>query len=106
MMNGGEIKKGISTILIFALSLLLVTAVLIIISPKPTTILIRRLFEGEVAVKPDSYDEIQQMTRSYNNISYKTIFRVGYSDIIAPKEFSDKLPMIFWGARRSILGRR
>lgn len=79
---------------ILALCLLLV--VVFIASPKPTAILVQQLFEGGVAVKPHNYDEIEKLVHVENDLSYDSAHQEGNLDIVAPKEFSGKLPVIFW----------
>ncbi len=83
----------ISTLLaIFLISI----TVFFVVSPKPTAMLIYKLFEGGIAVKPDNYDEIEQNTNSYKDISYESAYKKGYLDIITPKDISTNLPVIFW----------
>lgn len=41
------------------LALCLSIIILFIVSPRPTALLIRRLFEGGVAVKPSNYEKLK-----------------------------------------------
>lgn len=86
------------------LALCLLIVLLFIISPKPTAILVRRLFEGGVAVKPPNYDEIEKMVYIEKDISYKSQYKEGHLDIIKPMEFEGYLPVIFWVHGGAFLG--
>ena len=86
------------------LAICLFIIILFIISPKPTAILIHRLFEGGVAVKPYNYDEIEKMVHIENDLSYNSQYKKGYLDIIKPKQFEDYLPVIFWVHGGAFLG--
>ena len=89
-------KKILLTIVISSLSIVLLTVVLFVVSPKPTAMLIHKLFEDGLAVEPANYAEIEKKTRIYGDISYESNYEEGYLDIITPKEFEGKLPVIFW----------
>lgn len=78
------------------LALCLFIVILFIVSPKPTALLIRRLFEGGVAVKPSNYNEIEKLVHIENDIPYNSNYNEGKLDIIKPKEFEGYLPVIFW----------
>lgn len=86
------------------LGIILLIVILFIVSPKPTALLIRRLFEGGVAVKPANYDEIEKMVQIETDISYNSQFKEGYLDIIKPKIFEGSLPVIFWVHGGAFLG--
>lgn len=73
-------------------------------SPKPTAMLVSRWFEGGVAVKPDDYEEIKAKVRVIPDLSYGSAYKKGTLDIIAPKEFSGKLPLILWVHGGAFLG--
>lgn len=79
-------------------------ALLFVVSPKPTAMLIYKLFEGGMAVKPDNYDEIEKNTSIYEDISYESTYEEGYLDIITPKEVTGQLPVIFWVHGGAFLG--
>lgn len=85
--------KKIFAVLGIALVILLVY---FMISPKPTAFLIHKMFEGGVAVKPLNYDEIEKNVEKFKDISYESINKKGYLDIIKPIEHEGKLPVIFW----------
>ncbi|WP_313894021.1 alpha/beta hydrolase [Psychrobacillus sp.] len=97
-------KKILKIGAISIVSLILLTILLFVVSPKPTALLIHKLFEKGVAVKPDNYDEIERMTKVYTDISYESNYKEGYLDIITPKEFEGELPVIFWVHGGAFLG--
>ena len=98
------IKKIVVIVLGAILALCLLLVVVFIASPKPTAILVQQLFEGGVAVKPHNYDEIEKLVHVENDLSYDSAHQEGNLDIIAPKEFSGKLPVIFWVHGGAFLG--
>ena len=97
-------KKILLIIVISLLSIALLTVVLFVVSPKPTAMLIHKIFEGGLAVEPADYDEIEKVTHTYENISYESNYKEGYLDIITPKEFEGELPVIFWVHGGAFLG--
>lgn len=86
------------------LGLCLSIVILFTVSPKPTALLIRRLFEGGVAVKPSNYDEIERLVHIENDYAYNSNYNEGKLDIIKPKEFEGYLPVIFWVHGGAFLG--
>lgn len=98
------IKKIVVIVFGAVLALCLLLVILFIASPKPTAILVKQLFEGGVAVKPQNYDEIEKQIHMENDLSYDSAYKEGNLDIIAPKEFSGKLPVIFWVHGGAFLG--
>lgn len=86
------------------LALCLSIIILFIVSPRPTALLIRRLFEGGVAVKPSNYEEIERLVHIENDLSYNSNYNEGKLDIIKPKEFEGYLPVIFWVHGGAFLG--
>lgn len=98
------IKKIVVIVLGAILALCLLLVVVFIASPKPTAILVQQLFEGGVAVKPHNYDEIEKLVHVENDLSYDSAHQEGNLDIVAPKEFSGKLPVIFWVHGGAFLG--
>lgn len=77
---------------------------LFIVTPKPTALLVRRLFEGGVAVKPTNYEEIERSVQIENDLSYNSNYNSGKLDIIKPKEYEGYLPVIFWVHGGAFLG--
>lgn len=98
------IKKIVVIVLGAILALCLLLVVVFIASPKPTAMLVQQLFEGGVAVKPHNYGEIEKLVHMENDLSYDSAHQEGNLDIIAPKEFSGKLPVIFWVHGGAFLG--
>ncbi|MBF6634847.1 MAG: alpha/beta hydrolase [Planococcus sp. (in: Bacteria)] len=98
------IKKIVVIVLGAILALCLLLVVVFIASPKPTAILVQQLFEGGVAVKPHNYDEIEKLVHVENDLSYDSAHQEGNLDIVTPKEFSGKLPVIFWVHGGAFLG--
>lgn len=98
------IKKIVVIVLGAILALCLLLVVVFIASPKPTAMLVQQLFEGGVAVKPHNYDEIEKLVHMEKDLSYDSAHQEGNLDIIAPKEFSGKLPVIFWVHGGAFLG--
>lgn len=86
------------------LGFILLVVIFFIVFPKPTARLIRRLFEGGVAVKPSNYDEIERLIKVETDISYESQFNEGYLDIIKPKKVEGSLPVIFWVHGGAFLG--
>lgn len=67
-----------------------------ILSPKPIARMIKGLFEGGMAVKPEDYEEIKERTIMFRDISYNLKYDDGYMDIILSKDSKEKFPVIFW----------
>lgn len=104
MKVGEKILNIIFSVIGVLLALVLLVLILFIVTPKPTAMLVHRLFEGGLAVKPDNYDEIEEMTQIDYDISYGSKYKKGNLDIIRPKGNSGKLPVIFWVHGGAFLG--
>nr|WP_238942741.1 alpha/beta hydrolase [Planococcus beigongshangi] len=63
-----------------------------------------RWFEGGVAVKPKNYGEIEAQVQIERDLSYGSAYKKGTLDIIAPKNFIGRLPVIFWVHGGAFLG--
>lgn len=50
--------------------------------------------------------EVEQTTRSYNDISYQSIYEEGYLDVIAPIEFGGNHAVFFAVIKRILLSKR
>lgn len=99
-----EIKSIVIIGLAVFLALIVLLLLLFILSSKPTAMLVYRWFEGGVAVKPDNYEEIEAQVQIKCDLSYDSAYKKGNLDIIAPKKFSGKLPVIFWVHGGAFLG--
>lgn len=98
----------IKSIVIIGLAIILALIALLIlvfiVSPKPTAMLAYRWFEGGVAVKPKNYGEIEAQVQIERDLSYGSAYKKGTLDIIAPKNFIGRLPVIFWVHGGAFLG--
>lgn len=90
------LKKIVRNFSIVLLGVIGLGLALIFVSPRPTALLINKMFEGGLAVKPANYDEIEKQTISYTDISYESKFKDGYLDVVKPIKHSGELPVIFW----------
>lgn len=98
-------KKGVAMILLYVLTaLILLFIALFYISPKPTAMMVYKLFDGGVAVKPENYEEIEKLVSVEKDISYDSQYKNGHLDIILPKNAEEKLPVIFWVHGGAFLG--
>lgn len=82
---------GFAILLILVLSL-----VLLIFTPYPASAVIKKLFEGGVAVEPENYAEIKANTVQQEHIIYKSSFSSNELDVISPKTVDTPLPVILW----------
>lgn len=98
------IKSIVIIVLAVLLALIVLLLLLFILSPKPTAMLVYRWFEGGVAVKPENYGEIEAQVQIKHDLTYGSAYKKGTLDIIAPKKFSGKLPVIFWVHGGAFLG--
>lgn len=57
--------------------------------------LVKKVFEGGVAIRPDNYSEIEKTVTQQNNIIYPSSYPDNMLDIISPKEI-DIAPVIIW----------
>ena len=85
--------KIISLIL---LGFILLIVVLVVFTPYPSAALVKKIFEGGVAVKPNDYDDIFHKTVHYENLLYESHFAENQLDIISPKDRNELLPIILW----------
>lgn len=97
-------RKILVALFVSIFSIVMLTVLLFVVSPVPTSMLIHKLFEGGMAVEPANYAEIEQGTRTYQDVSYQSVYQDGDLDIITPKEFEGKLPVIFWVHGGAFLG--
>ena len=65
-------------------------------SPFLATMVIRMLFHGGDAVKPEDYQEIVEKVQIDRNISYHSKYKQGFFDLVYPKNQNSALPVIVW----------
>lgn len=83
--------------LVIVLGVMVMLAILLFVfTPYPASFLVSMLFEGGVAVKPENYEEIEQQTIQYKNITYPSNFAMNQLDLISPKNVDEPLPVIIW----------
>lgn len=68
----------------------------LILSPRPLSKLIYKLFDGGMAVPPSNFKEIEANTYMYKDLSYNSKYPQGKLDIIIKKDREDKMPVVFW----------
>lgn len=85
------------TIIILVLLVIIVLITLFIVfTPYPSSFLVKKLFEGGVAVKPSNYEAIQRQTLQHENLVYESSFSENRLDVISPKDRNEPLPVILW----------
>ena len=84
------------------LIILLITFTFIItifsISPYPTALIIRKLFEKTPKTYPANYADIVLKTKAIKNLKYQSEYSNSYFDIYLPKQYKldEKIPVIIW----------
>ncbi|PGU00837.1 acetylesterase [Bacillus cereus] len=66
------------------------------LSPAPKAFLIKKAFEGGTFVPSPDYDQALSKTKIIKDIDYNSKFPDGNLDIIYPKKYTQKTPIIFW----------
>lgn len=86
----------LTIISLILLIVILLGVIFIVFTPYPSALIVKKLFEGGVAVKPDDYDNIQRQTVHYENLTYESSFSENRLDVISPKDCDEPLPVILW----------
>ncbi len=83
---------------VFLIFLIIITIIIVafIVSPVPLSKVVKKIFEGGMAEKPEDYDKYLKKTFQYRDIPYNSKSENGYLDIILKKNSNEKLPVIFW----------
>ncbi|QIK69875.1 alpha/beta hydrolase [Erysipelothrix sp. HDW6C] len=92
-------KKILKVIGIFLLAIVVLITSLGIFayfSAYPTSMLIRKLFEGGIAVEPTNYAEIVEKVDITLDLSYDSTEKSNTFDLIKPKNATGKEPLIIW----------
>lgn len=83
----------------FALGLccLLVIGILVInLSPKPIAYLVRKMFDGGIAVAPENFTEIESRVIVEKDKIYPSSARLNTYDLVLPKDTDNTKPTIVW----------
>lgn len=94
-MNRASIKRGLLAVLALVLLIVGGVAVYFIVDPAPSALLIRRVFEGGLAVKPDGYEAIESEVRVYTDLTYESTAGRNTFDLFGSKN-TQKLPTVIW----------
>ena len=86
----------LTIISLILLIVILLVIIFIVFTPYPSALIVKKLFEGGVAVKPDDYDNIQRQTVHHENIVYESSFSENQLDVISPKDRDELLPVVLW----------
>lgn len=86
------LKIIMMTILAALLTLILAT----VFTPYPASYIIKKLFEGGLAVAPENYAAIQASTVHVKDVPYPSAFASNELDVISPKAVDHALPVIIW----------
>ncbi|CAM3741740.1 alpha/beta hydrolase [Erysipelothrix urinaevulpis] len=89
-------KRKFKIVIISILIILSVVILVAIVSPRPATYAIQKLFEGGLAVKPENYEEILDTVVIKENLTYESKWKNNTFDLITPKKTQEKIPIIFW----------
>lgn len=84
---------------IFLLSLLTVvigTVLAFIVSPRPLSWIVYKLFDGGMAVELENFSELESNTYMYKDIAYNSKHSKGKLDIIMKKGMKNPAPVVFW----------
>ena len=89
-------RKIFKTLWRLLLLLLIVLVVFAIISPTPTSMLIRFAFRNGVAVAPDNYERIESRVTAFKDLTYPSKFEGNLADIYVPKDEEGPFPVVIW----------
>ncbi|MBK2402936.1 alpha/beta hydrolase [Erysipelothrix sp. strain 2 (EsS2-6-Brazil)] len=94
-MSRASIKRGLLAVLALVLLIVGGVAGYFIVDPSPSAYLIRKVFEGGLAVKPHGYELIESEVDAYTDLTYESTAGRNTFDLFGPKN-SQKLPTIIW----------
>ena len=66
------------------------------LSPRPSAWLVHYLFKEGPAVKPDNYEEYEQLVEAKYNLTYPSTFKDATLDIFSPVDTTKTYPTIIW----------
>ena len=99
--RGRKIFKTIWRLLILLLTALVVFT---IISPTPTSMLIRFAFRNGVAVAPDNYGLVETRVTAFKDLTYPSKFGGNLADIYVPKDEEGPFPVVIWAHGGAFVG--
>ena len=85
--------------LAIVLSILILISSLIMfafLSSYPTSIVVRKLFEGGVAIQPENYEDIAARVRVKGNLTYDSSEKMNTFDLFKPIHAEGNEPLIVW----------
>lgn len=86
-----------SLVIAYTVLIIIVIAVLLVVyTPYISSALVKKLFEGGVAIEPENYEEIQSKTKQIENVRYSSSYASNELDVISPKVIKEPLPIILW----------
>ncbi|WP_141533289.1 alpha/beta hydrolase [Bacillus cereus] len=74
------------------------------LSPVPKAFLIKKAFERGMFIPSLGYEKALQETKIFKDINYKSKFPDGTLDIVYPKDYTEKTPVIFWAHGGGFVG--
>ena len=89
-------KKIVIIILAVITALAIAVTLCLTISPVPTSMLMRKLFETPNLSPPEGYTAMNQSVTVHSDITYPSDYDENSLDIYLPKAASGKLPVILW----------
>lgn len=80
---------------IFILLIILMITI-VAISPYPISLVVRKLFDGGLAVAPENFDDIKGKVTILEDKVYPSQFKFNTFDVFMPKDITDNLTTIIW----------
>ena len=88
--------KIIKRLLIILLIILIALGVILSISPYPVSLLIRKMFDGGLAVAPENFEAIKENVIIEEDLEYPSQFKSNTYDMFTPKNSDELIPTIIW----------
>lgn len=92
-----RIKKFIKYTALVILTIALVVFVSFQVSPKPSALIVKRLFSGKVVIRDvDRYEAAKLSVQSVKDLVYPSKYKTNTFDVYSPLNAQEKTPVLFW----------
>lgn len=94
-MNRSSLKRGLLAVVSLVLLIVGGVGVYFVVDPAPSAYLVRKVFEGGMAIKPQDYDVVEAQVDVYTDLTYASTAGRNTFDLFGPKTHQ-VLPTIVW----------
>lgn len=91
-----RLKRWLLGLLVILIAIVTIGGLMTVFTPIPASLLVRKIFDGGMAIAPENYVEIAARVKVVEDVDYESKYKSGTLDVFSPEGNTKLLPTILW----------